>query len=611
MYHEHDVTGPMPMKKNGNESLIINSSSPVHLSNGPVQLAPEAWTQYRSQEVDSPCVTPQFKSEPRMISFPDPRRRSVLVFSMDEPGLSAPVHDYPLFTAMNELSRGIQSLGGVTEISHGAHSPALTDQPFAVSSGSSDVSTSALGITMISHHSNIVTQLPATPPSTPLSHQALLVQPLDTRLAGISTSAPSVGSCSTDMYYHEVANMCQQHYQLLQQHQQHSHLGLQLTVQQSPEHARWTTWPTALPRPLDVTLSPSVAVDPSRLTKEGQHQLLCSNVDITGSMVSPPSTVPSSSSSSLPSSPSPLATQTMPTKSSIHRRPSSMIAYTTVDFPSPSSPSTSLTPSIPSSPAPDAVYLVRPPMTEHTSSNIVDKEKCQPSIVIMSPVAHVPETMPETSPTTTMTTSTATICDEKSNGYNINNNNSGEKGSNSNGTNSSQGQKKSKPEYACQFANCHRTFTRPFNLKSHEHTHETQRPHGCDQCPKTFSRIHDRDRHARNHVNKKPYTCPVCENKFARQDAVTRHLKLSEGNSGCAVILRTLNFRFCDAAAGRIQREALGNADEIKQTLAKINAEVRRKRCLLRQQRQKQQQQDRQQHRVTKVTKADSDDNDG
>ncbi|KAI7819216.1 hypothetical protein BC939DRAFT_375582, partial [Gamsiella multidivaricata] len=75
----------------------------------------------------------------------------------------------------------------------------------------------------------------------------------------------------------------------------------------------------------------------------------------------------------------------------------------------------------------------------------------------------------------------------------------------------------------CHIPDCNRTFSRPYNLKSHGLTHDAHRPHACGKCSKTFARIHDRDRHMNSHMPQKPHVCIVCLGRFARQDAVIRH----------------------------------------------------------------------------------------
>ncbi|KAF9950552.1 hypothetical protein BGZ70_001309 [Mortierella alpina] len=136
--------------------------------------------------------------------------------------------------------------------------------------------------------------------------------------------------------------------------------------------------------------------------------------------------------------------------------------------------------------------------------------------------------------------------------------------------------KGSRARYVCHVPNCHRTFSRPFNLKSHGLTHETHRPHGCPQCPKTFARVHDRDRHMKGHLQEKAHACIVCLGRFARQDAVTRHLKIANGQNPCAVILRTRGVGIKEVAAGRVERGDLGNEDAIKSTLEHLEEQVRK-----------------------------------
>ncbi|KAF9195334.1 hypothetical protein BGZ51_002849 [Haplosporangium sp. Z 767] len=138
--------------------------------------------------------------------------------------------------------------------------------------------------------------------------------------------------------------------------------------------------------------------------------------------------------------------------------------------------------------------------------------------------------------------------------------------------------KKSKTRYVCQIPNCHRTFSRPFNLKSHGLTHETRRPHACPQCPKTFARIHDRDRHMKGHLLEKAHSCIVCLGRFARQDAVTRHLKLANEQNPCAVILKRRGVSFREAAAGRVQRSFLGEENAIQTMLEALEEQARKAR---------------------------------
>ncbi|KAF9961181.1 hypothetical protein BGZ72_004511 [Mortierella alpina] len=139
--------------------------------------------------------------------------------------------------------------------------------------------------------------------------------------------------------------------------------------------------------------------------------------------------------------------------------------------------------------------------------------------------------------------------------------------------------KGSRARYVCHVPNCHRTFSRPFNLKSHGLTHETHRPHGCPQCPKTFARVHDRDRHMKGHLQEKAHACVVCLGRFARQDAVTRHLKIANGQNPCAIILRTRGVGIKEVAAGRVQRSDLGDEAAIRSTLESLEEQVRKQKA--------------------------------
>ncbi|KAF9432626.1 hypothetical protein BGZ76_010536 [Entomortierella beljakovae] len=132
--------------------------------------------------------------------------------------------------------------------------------------------------------------------------------------------------------------------------------------------------------------------------------------------------------------------------------------------------------------------------------------------------------------------------------------------------------------YVCQYPNCLRVFSRPFNLKSHLYTHKESRPYVCEKCPKSFVRIHDLHRHEKGHFEK-AHTCIVCQSKFARQDAVTRHLKLAGGMNRCALILRHRHVSVKEAAAGRVRRNILGSEEVIRRMLIQIEPAVKSARA--------------------------------
>ncbi|ORX60369.1 hypothetical protein DM01DRAFT_1332533 [Hesseltinella vesiculosa] len=111
------------------------------------------------------------------------------------------------------------------------------------------------------------------------------------------------------------------------------------------------------------------------------------------------------------------------------------------------------------------------------------------------------------------------------------------------------------PVYHCDFPDCNKTFTRPYNLKSHRRTHTNEKPFDCPHCDMKFARQHDRNRHSKLHMGVKPFICVFCLKGFARQDALNRHQKWSpsvdnkkpDAYPGCSSLQRKNRKKQADA----------------------------------------------------------------
>ncbi|KAI1294269.1 hypothetical protein EDD11_008195 [Mortierella claussenii] len=90
-----------------------------------------------------------------------------------------------------------------------------------------------------------------------------------------------------------------------------------------------------------------------------------------------------------------------------------------------------------------------------------------------------------------------------------------------------------KARYKCD--QCDKTFSRPYNLRSHRSTHLGVKPFTCPHkdktgsvCNWTFARRHDLERHVRSrHLGDNIFSCRTCGVKCTRSDALKRHLAKS------------------------------------------------------------------------------------
>ncbi|KAF8936799.1 hypothetical protein BGZ47_009321 [Haplosporangium gracile] len=96
------------------------------------------------------------------------------------------------------------------------------------------------------------------------------------------------------------------------------------------------------------------------------------------------------------------------------------------------------------------------------------------------------------------------------------------------------GDPNAKPRYKC--SECGKTFSRPFNLRSHRDTHSGFRPFECPhkdkngfKCKWSFARRHDLERHiVSKHTKGKNFQCRTCGVECTRSDAFKRHLARNE-----------------------------------------------------------------------------------
>lgn len=101
-----------------------------------------------------------------------------------------------------------------------------------------------------------------------------------------------------------------------------------------------------------------------------------------------------------------------------------------------------------------------------------------------------------------------------------------------------------RPRYKCSV--CDKTFTRPFNLRSHRAIHAGVKPFTCthtdaegEVCGWSFARRHDLERHTQSrHSARKQFKCMTCGTECARNDAYRRHLQRHPACASAAELMK-------------------------------------------------------------------------
>ena len=95
---------------------------------------------------------------------------------------------------------------------------------------------------------------------------------------------------------------------------------------------------------------------------------------------------------------------------------------------------------------------------------------------------------------------------------------------------------------------CHRKFSRNYNLKQHGRIHSGEKLFDCKFCSKKFSQKGEFKIHVNNvHLDQKPFECRVCSSKFNKKGELNIHSRKHTGEKPCKCT--TCNKAFSDPSS--------------------------------------------------------------
>ena len=77
---------------------------------------------------------------------------------------------------------------------------------------------------------------------------------------------------------------------------------------------------------------------------------------------------------------------------------------------------------------------------------------------------------------------------------------------------------------------CHKVFSSPSRLRTHQMVHTTARPFKCHICEKTFKGRGSLHNHMMVHSEIKPFKCQICNKTFTRKEHLHIHIRLHTGD---------------------------------------------------------------------------------